>query len=204
MPSPSKTAATTTAEAKLFRTILMNLKHRPSVDWDFIAQACGYKDAKCAQERFRQSRTRLGAREYDDSNRSASKPSQVTGKRTTSETDMTPSRSTKRSKLHNSGCPYARRRPGLGPKIIHATWTSTNAPDTPRTVRSKAPTTFNAGDHGGNIAGEHPGGSSSDGKKALAPEESDDEDEYKEEFEEYSSQDDEFDYVDKESIFSEI
>lgn len=37
MPSPSKTADTTAAEAKLFQTILMNLEHKPSVTSHFLS-----------------------------------------------------------------------------------------------------------------------------------------------------------------------
>ncbi|KAL5326148.1 hypothetical protein ACEPPN_007286 [Leptodophora sp. 'Broadleaf-Isolate-01'] len=99
MSSSSKGPTTTAAEAKLFQTILMNLEHKPSVDWNFIAKACGYKDAKYAQERLRLARIRFNARDYINGKKSMATPPKTKFKREISDTEMTPSPSPKMMKL---------------------------------------------------------------------------------------------------------
>ncbi|KAH8593734.1 hypothetical protein B0O99DRAFT_209682 [Bisporella sp. PMI_857] len=52
--------AATDKEAHFFLTILGNMKNAPEVDWDAVAQRCGYSNATCAKTRFSQIKKAIG------------------------------------------------------------------------------------------------------------------------------------------------
>ncbi|KAG4428131.1 hypothetical protein IFR05_016388 [Cadophora sp. M221] len=204
--SCSKAPTTTAADAKLFQTILMNLEHKPSVDWNFIAKACGYKDAKYAQERLRLARIRFNARDYIDGKKSRATPPKTKLKREISDMEVTPSPSPKVMKLGKGTSSTAQKRSSLGPKVFHTTWTPTNGSELKNHPQRKASIPFGGQGYGRDNTEDdlaETGVSVLDfGKKSFTPQDTNDEDSYVDE--ENSAQDYDEEESDLESECSEI